>query len=155
MLFQKVRQWAEDLKNNPIHYTRPSWEESETEKLYKAELEKIEMLTVAQVDKRLNKLLAKNGYKDFGLGKPDMDKELQVLFIAIDNQEGRSGDESKRVVWKLANKELENTNWRLVRSSLDYRVGYIKGKLKAYENKLELEKLVDLKLKNLKKKKST
>lgn len=144
---KKVREWAEDLKNRPLNYTRPSWEESETEKQYKAELAKIEMLTVAQVDKRLSKLLAKNGYKDSALGKLDMEKELQVTFTAIDDQDGRSGDDSKRTVWKLVNKELEPTNWRLVRSSLGYRVGYIKGKLKAYETKLELEKLVDNKLK--------
>lgn len=147
---KKVREWAEGLKNDPIHYTRPSWEESETEKLYKAELEKIEMQTVTQVDKRLSKILTKNGYKDFTLGKPDLDKELQVLFTAIDNQDGRTGADSKRIVWKIVNKELENTNWRLVRSSLDYKVGYVKGKLKAYENKYELEKLIDIKLKRIK-----
>lgn len=145
---KKVRQWAEDLRNRPMQYTRPSWEENETEKLYKAEINKIEMLTVAQIDKRLGKLLTKNGYKDFGLGKPDMDKEIQVIFTAIDKLDGRSGDESKRAVWKLISKELDDTNWRLVRSSLNYRVGYIKGKLKAYEHKFELEKLIDKKLKN-------
>lgn len=144
---KKVRGWAEDLRNSPIsHSSRPSWQESETEKLYKAELEKIEMLTAPQVDKRLGKLMLKNGYKEFLLGQPDMDKELTVLFTAIDNKDERNADESKRVVWKLLSKDLESTNWRLVRTSLDYRVGYIKGKLRAYEHKFELEKLVDKKL---------
>jgi len=144
---KKVRSWAEDLKNQPISYkTRPSWEESETEKLYKAELEKVEILTVAQVDKRVSAVLKEHGYKDFELGKPNMDKEVVVHFTAIDDKEGRSGEDSKRTVWKLVSKELELTNWRLVRSSLDYRVGYVKGKLKAYENKFELEKLIDSKL---------
>jgi len=140
---KKVREWAEDLRNRPAQYTRPSWEESETERLYIAELAKIEMLTASQVDKRLSKLLAKNGFEDFALGKPDMEKELQVMFTAIDDKEGRSGDDSKRTVWKLISKELEQSNWRLVRSSLEYRVGYIKGRLKVYESKIEIEKLVD------------
>lgn len=147
---KKVREWAEQAKRNPISYSRPSWEESETEKLYKAELEKMEMLTAVQIDKRLSKLLSKNGYKDFQLGKPDIDKDIEVLFTAIDAKEDRSGDESRNTVWKLVSKDLDSTNWRLVRSSLNYRVGYIKGKLKAYEKKIELEKLIDQKLKKLK-----
>lgn len=147
---KKVRSWAEDLKNHPVTYRRPSWEESETEKLYKAELEKIEILTVSQIDKRLGKLLGKNDYKDFQLGKPDMDNQVSVSFTAIDVHDGRSGDESRSMVWKLVSKDLDATNWRLVRSSLNYRVGYIKGKLQAFETKLELEKLIDRKLKKAK-----
>jgi hypothetical protein len=148
---KKVRSWAEDLKNSPISYkTRPSWEESETEKLYKAELEKIEMLTVAQIDKRISTVLKKNGYKDFELGKPNMDKELVVHFTVIDDKDGRSSEDSRNTVWKLINKELDTTNWRIIRSSINYRVGYINGKLRAYENKFELEKLVDQKLKRKK-----
>lgn len=148
---KKVREWAEQAKRNPVSYSRPSWEESETEKLYKAELEKMEMLTAVQIDKRLSKLFSKNDYKDFQLGKPDMDKDIEVIFTAIDAKEGRSGEESRNTVWKLLSKDLYSTNWRLVRSSLNYRVGYIRGKLKAYENKLELEKLIDQKLKKSKK----
>jgi len=144
---KKVRSWAEDMKNRPATNTRLSWQENETEKLYKAELEKVEMLTAVQIDKRLAKLLNKHGYKDFQLGKPDMDKDIQVIFTAIDSKEGRSDDESKNTVWKLINKDLEQTNWRLVRTSLNYRVGYIKGKLRAYEYKPDLEKLIDQKLK--------
>jgi predicted Zn-ribbon and HTH transcriptional regulator len=148
---KKVRGWAEDLKNNPISYkTRPSWEENETEKLYKAELAKIEILTITQVNKRISALLKKNGYKDFELGKPNMDKELVVHFTVIDEKDGRSGEDSRNTVWRLLSKVLDATNWRLIRSSLNYRVGYINGKIRAYENKLELEKLIDQKLKKSK-----
>ena len=149
---KKVRGWAEDLKNNSMgHHTRPSSEENEIEKLYKAELEKIEILTVAQADKRISAILKKHGYKDFELGKPNMDKEVVVHFTVIDDEDGRSGNDSRNSVWKLLNKDLDTTNWRLIRSSLNYRVGYINGKLRAYENKLELEKLIDTKLKKSKK----
>lgn len=150
---KKVRSWAEDIKNNPIRTSsRPSWEENETEKLYKAELAKIEMLTVAQVNKRLARVLAANDYTDLQLGAPNMEKELNVLFTAIDTQVGRSPDNSSRTCWKLVSKALDNSNWRLVRSSLEYRSGYIKGKLRAYENKHELEQLINRRLKIMTKK---
>ena len=148
---KKVRGWAEDLKNRPPSLgATHSWEVSETERLYKDELTKIEMQTVAHITNRLSSLLTKNGYSDFELGKPDLEKQLEVMFTAIDSKDTRTPEQSQSDVWKCVSKELQMTNWRLVRTSVTYRSGYIRGKLRAYENKVELEKLVDSNLRKSK-----
>jgi predicted Zn-ribbon and HTH transcriptional regulator len=145
---KKVRDWAADMKRSPITYSnRLSWEETQEEQDYKAELEKIEQLTIAQVEERLSQLLTKNGYKQLRLDAPNMDKGVSVQFSVIDGKADRSKDESRSTVWKLINKDLTDTNWRIMRDSLQYRMGYVMGKLQGYEGELELKKLIERRLK--------
>jgi hypothetical protein len=43
---------------------------------------------------------------------------------------------------KLIQKALEDTNWRLMSEGISYRLGYLKGRLRAYESEEDLKKLV-------------
>lgn len=145
---KKVQEWAADMKRSPLAYTNKlSWEETKEEQDNKAEMEKIEKLTIATVEERLTKLLEKNGYKQLRLDAPDMDKGVSVHFSVIDSKADRNKDLSRSTVWKLMNKDLANTNWRIMRDSLQYRMGYITGKLRGYEGEFELRKLIERKLK--------
>jgi hypothetical protein len=42
--------------------------------------------------------------------------------------------DSKTQLKKLINGALEETNWRLMSDGISYRVGYLNGKLRCYEN---------------------
>jgi len=50
--------------------------------------------------------------------------------------------DSKNNLKKLIKKILEKTNWRLMSEGIDYRLGYLSGKLKGYENEEDLIKIV-------------
>lgn len=51
------------------------------------------------------------------------------------------------------NRTLESTNWRLASDGISYRLGYLNGRLHAYENEEDLKKLVEktIKTKGVKK----
>ncbi len=114
--------------------------------LHKAEIDAIVRLTIGQVMDRLKSLLNKQGFKDFQLGQPEMGKQVVVPFNVIEGRD-RNEDESRSNLYKSITKQLENSNWRLVRSSLTYRMGYLTGKLKGYESIDDLRALVEKKAK--------
>ena len=122
-------------------------EKQDTLMLHKAEIDKIERLTIGQVLDRLKPILTKQGYKDFQLGQPDMGKQVVVPFNVIEGKD-RSEDQSRSNLYKVVTKQLDGSNWRLVRSSLTYRMGYLTGNLKGYESDEDLRILVEKKAKN-------
>lgn len=115
-------------------------------KQWKEELDKIERLTVAQVTDKLKKVLTQQGYREFQLGQPDMGKQVVVPFNVIEGKD-RNEDESRFNLHKLISKQLDDSNWRLVRTSLTYRMGYLTGKLKGYETDEDLRDLLEKKAK--------
>lgn len=90
---------------------------------------------------KIKPVIKEHGYKELRLGQPDMGKQVVVPFNMIDGK-SRSEDESRKNLNKLFTEQLAGTNWRLVRSSLSYRMGYLSGKLKGYESDEDLLKLV-------------
>lgn len=56
----------------------------------------------------------------------------------LDSNSARTGDESTRPLEKLFKALLEGTNWRLMSNGLNYRLGYVSGQLKGYENEEDL-----------------
>ena len=144
----KVREWAK----NSLHarYSMPDLSPGKNNagasEEIKTLLAKIERRTIAQVADKLTKSLARAGYRDFQLGQPDMGKQVVVPFNVIDGN-ARSEDDSRFNLYKLISKQLDSSNWRLVRSSLTYRMGYLTGKLKGYESDEDLRVLVEKKAK--------
>jgi hypothetical protein len=58
---------------------------------------------------------------------------------------------SKRTLKKLVDAALKDTNWRLMSDGISYRLGYLSGRLRAYEREEDLKDLV-IKTKKLKSK---
>lgn len=110
-------------------------------KSHKEDLGQIQRLTIAEVIDKLKPVIKQHGYKELQLGQPDMGKQVVVPFNMIDGK-SRSEDESRKNLNKLFSEQLAGTNWRLVRSSLSYRMGYLSGKLKGYESDEDLLKLI-------------
>ncbi len=144
----KVRTWAEQSigASYRLKSLFPDEEETKAAEDLKTLLATIKRLTIGQVTDMLDKLMVEAGYKNFQLGQPDMGNQVVVPFNLIDDK-ARSADESRQELYKLITKELEGTNWRLSRSSLDYRMGYLTGKLKVYESEADLRSLVEKKTK--------
>lgn len=103
---------------------------------------KIKKITVIELEKLLNDTINPKGYIRLELSKPEFGKQLIVGFTAQDSNTARQEYDSRNGFRKLVQGALAGTNWRLVVDSVTYRLGYLQGRLKAYETEEDLLDLV-------------
>lgn len=138
-----------DFKYKMEHFSKVMEEIKEKEankELYDA-VAKIKKLPFGEVQKLLVSAFEENNYANLQFQPPQMDKVVTVSFTAVDEKTGRSEYDSQHHLKKLINKALEGTNWRLVQSSLNYRLGFLSGGLQGLEREEDLKKLVEKKAK--------
>jgi hypothetical protein len=99
-------------------------------------------LTVVEFEKLLNDIISPQGYIRLELSKPEFGKQLIVDFTVLDGNTSRQEYDSRNGFRKLVQGALANTNWRLMVTSLNYRLGYLQGRLKGYETEEDLLSLV-------------
>lgn len=102
---------------------------------------KIEKLTIPELESRLVKASETGGFIKFQLEKPEMKQYVRVPFTVQDPSK-RDEKESVKVFMRMIKKELFSANWRLV-GDVTYRLGYLSGGLKAYERDEDLIKLAE------------
>ena len=120
------------------HMVKDIEEESQEKEQY--EVDKIEQLTIPKLKDRLAKISQDAGYIDFSFEKPKMGREVVIEFNLQDPTE-RKEKESVKTLSAEFNKALFTTNWRLQKTSVSYRMGYIIGKLKGCEDEEGLLKI--------------
>lgn len=108
---------------------------------------------IAELTAILTPKLEKAGYSELSLDKPEIGKDVYLGFNCLDAQSDRSDWDSKNTLKKTIDKALADTNWRLMSDGVHYRLGYLSGRLRAYEQEEDLKKLVERKA-NLRKKKA-
>lgn len=106
-------------------------------------IEEIKKLKIAQLKELLEPVLIENGYNDFKLGDPQIGREVSLEFSCLDINDDREEYQSKKTLHKAIEKALVNTNWRLMSAGINYRLGYLTGRLRAYESEDDLKKLVE------------
>lgn len=101
----------------------------------------LEKLTIPQVKARLSELLAETRFHNLTFEKPAVERfvsmEFSVEELETENQRASCAELKKRI--KTC---LENTNWRLMTGGIDYRLGLLTGRLRAYESEEDLLKLI-------------
>jgi hypothetical protein len=97
---------------------------------------------IAELQTLLSPALEKAGYIEFGLDKPEIGKDVFVGFSCLDGKSDRADYDSRKMLEKLVKKTLEDTNWRLMSDGVSYRLGYLNGRLRAYEREEDLKTLV-------------
>lgn len=97
---------------------------------------------IAELSELLAPALKKAGYIEFSLDKPEMGKDVYVGFSCLDSNSGREDYESRKTLKKLVDTVLGETNWRLMSDGISYRLGYLNGRLRAYEGEEDLKNLV-------------
>ena len=104
---------------------------------------------IAELTPLLQPALEKAGYIEFSLDKPEMGKDVFIGFSCLDTKSDRNDYDSKKTLEKLVKKVLADTNWRLMSDGVLYRLGYLNGRVRAYEREDDLKQLVikDRKLK--------
>lgn len=109
---------------------------------------------IAELSTILAPALEKAGYIEFSLDKPEMGKDVFIGFNCLDSKTDRSDYDSEKTLRKTVEKALVDTNWRLMSEGIHYRLGYLNGRLRAYEREEDLKNLVERTKKLQKKQKS-
>ncbi len=68
---------------------------------------------------------------------------MYVGFSCLDSKSERGDYDSRRDLKKLINTTLKDTNWRLMSDGIHYRLGYLSGRVRAYEGEENLKNLVE------------
>lgn len=105
--------------------------------------QKLKKLKVNQLKELIEKTIEPEGYKDLQFGKPEMGQYVIIDFTVNDTKDDRQEYNSESTLKKLIKKTLEDTTWRLMSDGVNYRLGILTGRLKAYEREEDLMKLVN------------
>lgn len=101
----------------------------------------ITKLTIPQVKELLTGVLDDKIYTNLIFEKPEIQRFVSMEFsleeLETDNQKA-----STNKVRKIVREALDKTNWRLMSGGIDYRLGLMTGRIRAYESEEDLLKLV-------------
>ena len=97
--------------------------------------------TIVDLEKLLTESLVKSKYIKLSFGKPEIGQYVIVPFTVQDSDSSRRDRISVSDLEKLIKDVLEDTNWRLLSNSIMYRLGYLEGQLKGYEQEEDMLKL--------------
>lgn len=106
---------------------------------------------IAELSEILSPALEKAGYIEFSLDKPEVGKDVIIGFNCLDSKSDRSDWDSEKTLKKTVEKALAATNWRLMSDGIHYRLGYLSGRMRAYEREEDLKNLVERSMKSQKK----
>lgn len=103
----------------------------ENKQIYE-KVSKIKKLNIIDLEKLLQPELEKNNFIRFKTKELEVDRHILLPFIVYESDSQRNEKESVKNLIKIINEVLEDTNWRL-NKEVDYRLGMLSGKLRAYE----------------------
>ena len=118
------------------------FQEKESNKDLFDAIEKLEMLKVAEIIEKLKPLIEKAGYIEVRFDKPEIGREFTVGFSCLDGKSDREDYTSTTTLKKVIRTALKQSNWRLMSDGINYRLGYLSGRLRAYERKEDIKNLV-------------
>lgn len=141
---EAVRKEHQDAKfrfEDLIRFAEDHKEKEDNKHIYDA-IKEMKKPKIAELTPLLQPILEKSGYIDFSIDKPAIDKDVIVGFNCLDSKSDRNDYDSQKTLEKLVKKTLEPTNWRLMTDGIHYRLGYLNGRIRAYEREEDLKKLV-------------
>jgi hypothetical protein len=100
----------------------------------------LKRLSITDLEPMINKALVESDYTRLSLGSPDINRHVLVPFTVQDNVK-RKDRESTYDLYELLKTTLKDTNWRVSKDTMSYRLGFISGQLKGYESEEDLLKL--------------
>lgn len=117
------------------------WKQEEEHKEEYEAVDKLQKLTIPQVKVLITKAIEKTKYQNLTFEKPSIEKYVCIEFsleeLETDNPKSSTSD-----LRKLLKKTLKGTNWRLMNDGINYRLGLMTGRIRAYESKEDLLILV-------------
>ncbi len=142
---ERGEQWREEkFRWEEVARIDKEMEEKNKKKHIYTVVEKMDKMTIDQLERRLNKVLKKNSFEKLSFGQPEIDKYVITPFTVRDTKGGRDKRSSELELQRLFRISLEPTNWRLMSEGLSSRLGVLSGRLKGYEDEEDLVRLVEL-----------
>lgn len=129
--FEALAALAEDFKEHEEH-----------KDLYDA-VAALSKVNIGQLKETLQPVVEGAGYTELQFEKPEMGRDVVIGFSCLDGKADRIEYDSRNTLRKVIEKRLKGTNWRLMSDGIFYRLGYLTGRLRAYEGEEELKKLLD------------
>ena len=138
--FLCIPHYLHDLESfqNVVSLVDQENKENETRKIYN--VDKIQKMNVPALEALLKKEAESAGYTKFEFTKTDLSKFIIVTFLLNDPLE-RTKNESIKQLSRLLNTVLFPLNWRLISNSIEYRLGVLSGRIRAYETEVDLLEL--------------
>ncbi len=102
----------------------------------------LKRVNIGQLVETLRPMLETAGYGEIHIEKPNLGRNVTVEFSCLDNETDRGDYQSRKTLKKTVTNALRKTNWRLTSVAIEYRLGYLAGTLRAYENEEDLVELV-------------
>lgn len=103
-------------------------------------VDNVEQVNFPKLEDRLSKLADELGYTKFKFDSHSTDRYLSVSF-SLQDPTDRNEKESCKVIADAIKQSLFTTNWRLFSEGIDYRLGLLSGRLRAYEGEEGLMKI--------------
>jgi hypothetical protein len=117
------------------------WKQEEEHRTEYKAVSELEKLTIPQVKQRISDLIEGKNYLNLVFEKPSIERYVSLEFsveeMKTDNQRMSTSN-----LQKLLKKALAETNWRLMTEGISYRLGLLTARIRAYESKEDLLKLV-------------
>lgn len=141
---EKIRNEFRDMRYRMEEMARlgKEFKEKEDNKHIYDAMKEMKKPKIAELAPLLSPALEKAGYIEFHLDKPEMGKDVFIGFSCLDSKSNREDYDSRKTLKKLVDKTLIDTNWRLMSDGISYRLGYLNGRLRAYEQEEDLKELV-------------
>lgn len=119
-----------------------SFEEQRKKKQEKEEygFNTVQRIGIPLLEQRILQLTEKEGYTKFSFEKPVFTKHALIHF-SVQDPTDRNEKESIKQLQKALQVDLFETNWRLVSADLTYRMGYLTGKIKGFEQDDDIMKI--------------
>lgn len=105
-------------------------------------VKQLKRFTIVDLEEFLSKILEKEKYINLKCDKPEISKHVIVPFCIQDADSGRKEYDSCYKLQRIMKKILDDTNWRLMSEGVSYRLGYLFGRLKGYEQEDDLVQIV-------------
>lgn len=104
---------------------------------------KIKRLKIAELIELMQKELKKSEFIEVQFEKPEIGKDVIISFSCLEGDSKRSAYDSEKTLKRAVKKTLHPTNWRLMTEGVSYRLGYLTGRVRAYENEEDLVTLIE------------
>ena len=146
--YDKQRFCLSDIKgseyirsNDQLKSIVDDWKKKDQNKELYDTVARINKLTITELQALLQPLLTKEKYIHLELGKPEIGREIVVPFTLQDGNTKRQERDNRSQFRKLIENALTETNWWLMSGKVNYKLGYLTGRLKGVEAEDDIKEI--------------
>jgi hypothetical protein len=110
-------------------------EQKENDKRYYDQLQNIKRLNAFTVQNLIAETLAEIDFQNTSYTEANRSsKDFILEFVTYESDESRNEGDGKRAIRKTLQEKLLDTNWRLIKTSIESRMGVYSGRVRALES---------------------